>query len=298
MDRLFSRCKGLAPLRTAVVHPCDTLALQGALEAARRGLIVPVLVGNAEKIAAIARECSANLEGVEIVDAPHSHAAAQASVELAASGRVEALMKGSLHSDELLHAVTSPASGLHAERRMSHVFVADVPLYDRSLLVTDAVVNIAPSLDEKRDIVRNAIDVAGAIGINGVRVALLSAVETVTAKIPSTLDAAALCKMADRGQIQGAVLDGPLAIDDAISDEAAREKGIVSPVAGRANVLVVPEIDTGNVLVKALELLAGASLAGVVAGARVPIALASRADGVGARVLSAALALLVARARR
>lgn len=294
---LRARCEGLEPVRTAVVHPCDVLALQGALTAARERIIVPVLVGSEKKIRAVARYAALDVSGCEIVDAPHSHAAAAVAVDLARTGEVDALMKGSLHSDELLHEVTRPASGLHTERRISHVFFVDVPSYSQALLISDAVVNIAPTLDEKRDIVRNAIDLARAVGIGDVRVALLAPVEEVTVKIPSTLDAAALCKMADRGQISGATLDGPLALDDALSLSAAQEKGIHSSVAGRANVLIVPEIDSGNVLVKALALLAHASLAGVVLGARVPIALASRADSVESRVASAAVALLLANQR-
>jgi phosphate acetyltransferase len=295
---LLRRCEGLPPARTAVVHPCDVLALEGTVSAARAGLIVPVLVGNEEKIRAVARDASLDISTYEIVSAAHSHAAAAIAVQMARAGNVEALMKGSLHSDELLHEVAQPLSGLHTERRMSHAFLVDVAAYAQPLVISDAVVNIAPTLDEKRDIVCNAVDLAHAVGIADVRVALLAAVETVSSKIPSTLDAAALCKMAERGQIPQGLLDGPLALDDALSPAAAMEKNIHSLVAGRANVLIVPDIDAGNVLVKALSLLAHAALAGVVLGARVPIALASRADNVATRVASAAVALLLARAAR
>ncbi len=284
-------------MRTAVVHPCDALAIEGALACADAGLIVPVLVGNEKKIRAAANAAGIDVSHQEIVDAPHSHAAAALAAEMARAGKVEALMKGSLHSDELLHEVTQPASGLHTQRRISHGFVADVPAYAQSLVISDAVVNVAPTLDEKRDIVQNAIDLAHAIGVEEVRVALLSAVETVSSRIPSTLDAAALCKMADRGQIAGASVDGPLALDDAISSAAALEKTIRSSVAGCANVLIVPDLDSGNMLAKALGLLANAALAGVVLGARIPIVLTSRADSVETRIASAAIGLLLARAR-
>ncbi len=295
---LLRQCAGLPAARTAVVHPCDALALEGAVAAARAGVIVPVLVGNEQKIRAVGREASLDISGYEIVSAAHSHAAAATAVQMARAGNVEALMKGSLHSDELLHEVMQPSSGLHTERRMSHAFLVDVSAYPQRLLISDAVVNIAPTLDEKRDIVRNAVDLAHAVGIADARVALLAAVETVSCKIPSTIDAAALCKMAERGQIPEGLLDGPLALDDALSPAAAMEKNIHSLVAGRANVLIVPDIDSGNVLVKALSLLAHAALAGVVLGARVPIALASRADSVATRVASAAVALLLARVPR
>jgi phosphate acetyltransferase len=294
---LLDRCRGVEPIRTAVVHPCDALALEGAIAASRAGLIVPVLVGNEKKIGAAARAAALDISGYQTADAPHSRAAAALAVELARNGNVAALMKGSLHSDELLHEVTQPGSGLHTERRISHVFVVDAPAYPESLLVSDAVVNVTPTLDEKRDITQNAIDLAHAIGIADVRVALIAAVETVSSHIPSTLDAAALCKMADRDQITGATLDGPLALDDAISQAAALEKNIRSQVAGHANVLIVPDLDSGNMLVKALGLLAEAALAGVVLGARIPIVLTSRADSVETRVASAAIALLLARAQ-
>ncbi len=295
---LLSRARRLPPLRMGVIHPCDAISLRGALASVAAGVIVPVLIGNEEKIRAVARAESLSLEGCEIVTAAHSHAAAALGVQMARDGLVEALMKGSLHSDELLHEIAQPDSGLHTGRRMSHAFVVDVPSYAQPLVISDAVVNIHPGLDEKRDIVQNAIDLAHAIGMEEARVALLSAAETVSPKISSTLDAAALCKMGDRGQIRDALLDGPLALDDAISPDAAAEKGIHSSVAGRANVLIVPDFESGNVLVKALRLLAAAALAGIVLGARIPIALTSRADSVETRVASAAVALLLARARR
>jgi phosphate acetyltransferase len=292
--KLLERCAGLPPVRMAVVHPCDRVSLEGALEAARAGLIVPVLVGNEEKIRAIARDARLDLSGAAIVTAAHSHAAAARAAAMARDGEVAALMKGSLHSDEVLHEITRPDSGLHTERRISHAYALELATYPQLLLLADAVVNVAPTLPEKADIVRNTIDLAAAIGIGDVRVAILSAVETVSPKLASTLDAAALCKMADRGQIEGAMLDGPLALDDAISAEAAAEKGIVSAVAGRANVLIVPDLESGNMLAKALILLAGAQAAGIVLGARVPVVLTGRADGVAIRVASAALAVLAA----
>ena len=283
-----------SPLVTAVVHPCDAESLQGALKAAEAGLIQPLLVGPQAKIRAAAAGIS--LAPYEVIDTPHSHAAAEAAVALVRSGRAQALMKGSLHSDELLQAVAAREGGLRTERRMSHVFVMAVPSYPRLLLITDAAMNISPSLEEKRDICQNAIELARALGIDTPRVAILSAVETVTAKLPSTIEAAALCKMADRGQIVGGLLDGPLAFDNAISPEAAAAKSIKSPVAGRADILVVPEIESGNMLAKQLTFLAGAEAAGLVIGARVPIMLTSRADSVMARTASAALAVLAARA--
>jgi phosphate acetyltransferase len=283
-----------APVRCAVVHPCDERALRSAIEAAQRGLIEPVLVGPAARLDALAATLGLALEGLERVDTPHSHASAEAAAALAGRGAVQMLMKGSLHTDELMHAVLQCAP-LRTERRMSHVFRFEVPAYPKPLLVTDAAVNIAPDLTAKADIVRNAIDLARALGIERPRVALLSALETVTPDIASTLDAAALCKMADRGQIRGALLDGPLAFDNAVSAEAAHLKGIDSPVAGAADVLVVPDLEAGNMLAKQLEYLAGAASCGVVLGARVPIALTSRADPVVARVASAALAGVAAR---
>ncbi len=280
-------------MRTAVVYPCDAVALESALVAGTAGLIAPILVGNARAIAALARSERLRLEGVTIVDAADDRDAAARAVELARDGTAEALMKGSLHSDVLLHAIAAPDSGLHTERRLSHAFVLDLPAHSEPLLVTDAVVNIAPDLHDKHDIVQNAIDLARALGIEEIRVALLSAVETVNPKIHSTVDAAALCKMADRGQIVGAAVDGPLALDDALSTEVAREKGIVSPVAGRANVLVVPEFESGNILAKAMMLVGSATAAGLVLGARVPVVLTSRADTIGAHVASLAIARLL-----
>jgi phosphate acetyltransferase len=292
---LVERCRGLSPLVTAVVHPCDVLALSGAVACANAGLIVPVLVGNKAKIDSLARSASLDIGAYEVVPAPHSHAAAAAGAELARTGRVEALMKGSLHSDELLHEVTRPDSGLHTERRISHAFVVDVPSYAEPLIITDAVVNVSPTLEQKRDIVQNAVELACALEIRDVRVAVLSAVETVNPAIPSTVDAAALSKMADRGQITGAIVDGPLALDDAVSVQAAVEKGLSSRVAGRANVLMVPDFESGNMLAKGLILLSGAAAAGIVLGARVPVILTGRADSAATRVASAAVALLLAR---
>jgi phosphotransacetylase len=292
-DGIIERCRALEPVRTAVVHPCDRLALESAVAAAKAGLIVAKLVGNPDKIRAVALAASIDIGDYEIVPAAHSHEAAARAVELVRRGAVQLLMKGSLHSDELLHEVTRPDSGLHTERRLSHAYVMDVAGRSEPLLISDAVVNIQPDLMAKRDIVQNAIDVARVIRIDEVRVAVLSAIETVNAKIVSTVDAAALCKMADRGQITGGLVDGPLALDDAISMDATQEKGITSAVSGRANVLIVPDFESGNMLAKALILLAKVSAAGVVVGARVPIVLASRADSVEIRVASAAIARLV-----
>jgi phosphotransacetylase/acyl dehydratase len=296
--RLFKSCEGLPAVSCAVVHPCDRDSLLGPIEAARRGLITPVLVGPEERIRAVARAEGVDLGPYRIVPVPHSHAAAAKAVELARTGEVEALMKGSLHTDELMAEVVSSAAGLRTKRRVSHVFVMDVPSYPRMLLITDAAINIDPKLEEKVDIVQNAIDLARVLGIEPPHVAILSAVETVTSKIPSTLEAAALCKMADRGQITGAVLDGPLAFDNAISPEAAQTKKITSPVAGRADILLVPDLEAGNMLAKQLSYLAGAEGAGIVLGARVPIVLTSRADSVRTRLASTAVMALVAHARR
>lgn len=282
------------PVRCAVVHACDAGSLAGALDAAAAGLIEPVFVGPAERLYAVADAARLSLTGHALEAVPHSHAAAERAAAMAAAGEVEALMKGSLHTDELLHAVLA-LPVLRTGRRLSHVFRFEVPAYPKPLLITDAAINIAPDLDTKADIVRNAIELAHALGIATPKVAILSAVETVNAKIPSTLDAAALCKMADRGQITGGVLDGPLAFDNAISAEAARIKGIVSPVSGDADILLAPDLESANMLAKQLEYLAGAASCGVVLGARVPIALTSRADGAGARRASAALAVLLAR---
>jgi phosphate acetyltransferase/phosphate butyryltransferase len=297
-EQLLARCKGMTPVPTAVAHPCDDASLGAAVEAARAGLIAPILVGPADRIRAVARDAGLDVGAHEIVDAPHSHAAAARAVELVRHGRAELLMKGSLHTDELMAEVVRRETGLRTERRVSHVFVMDVPTYHKPLVITDAAVNIAPTLDDKRDIVQNAVDFVRALGVERPKVAILSAVETVTTKIPSTIEAAALCKMAERGQIQGAVLDGPLAFDNAISAEAARTKGIVSPVAGDPDILVVPDLEAGNMLAKNLTFLARADAAGVVLGARVAIILTSRADNQRARLASCGVAALYAAARR
>jgi len=295
---LMRRCEGLPPVRCAIVHPCDRDSLLGPLEAAMRGLIVPVLVGPAAKIRAVAQDEGVDLSGYEIVNTEHSHEAAMRAVALARDGKVEALMKGSLHTDELMAAVVPSATGLRTARRISHVFVLDVPAYPRPLMVTDAAINIQPTLKDKVDIVQNAIDLAHVLGVARPKVAILAAVETVNADMPSTLDAAALCKMADRGQITGGVLDGPLAFDNAISPEAAKTKKIVSPVAGQADILLVPDLESGNMVAKQLQYLAGADSAGIVLGTRVPIVLTSRADNVRTRLASTAVMALVAHARR
>ena len=297
-DLLLRRCEPLAPVTCAVVHPCDADSLVGALEAARRKLIVPVLVGPSARIRALAGTLGEDLAGIRLVDTEHSHASAAAAVALARSGEVDTLMKGSLHTDELMSAVIATQGGLRTERRVSHVFVMDVPAYDRILFVTDAAVNIEPTLREKVDIAQNAIDLARDLGIETPKVAILSAVETVNPDIASTLDAAALCKMADRGQIRGGVLDGPLAFDNAISALAARSKSIESAVAGHADILLVPNIEAGNMLAKQLQYFAGADSAGIVLGARVPVILTSRSDNVRMRIGSAAVAKLVVHARR
>ncbi|MEO0319002.1 MAG: hypothetical protein RL404_2679 [Pseudomonadota bacterium] len=297
LKSLLARVADLEPLRCAVVHPCDAESLQGAVDAARLDLIVPVLVGPADKVRATAAATGIDITGIELVDVPHSHAAAHRSAEMAANGEVEILMKGSLHTDELLHEVLAQPS-LCTGRRMSHVFRFDVPMYPKPLLVTDAAINIFPNLSQKADIIQNAIDFSHIMGIEQPKVAILSAVETINPAIPSTLDAAALCKMADRGQIKGGLLDGPLAFDNAISSAAARIKHIASAVAGDADILAVPDLESGNMLAKQLEYLAGATGAGLVLGARVPIALTSRADGPSTRVASAALALIVGHAAR
>jgi phosphotransacetylase len=290
---LLERCRGLAPVPTAVAHPCDAASLEGALLAARHGLITPILVGPEARIRAAAGP-GEDLAGIEIVAAPHSHASAETAVALVRAGRAAALMKGSLHTDELMSAALAREAGLRTERRVSHAFVMDAPLYPRLLIITDAAINIAPELEAKADIVRNAIRLAAAIGIELPHVALLSAVETVTPKMASTLDAAALCKMADRGQIMGGILDGPLAFDNAVSAAAAKAKGIVSSVAGRADILVVPDIESGNMLAKQLAHLGGAESAGIVLGLRIPMALTSRSDDATARLASAALLRLTA----
>ncbi|MFX1671115.1 bifunctional enoyl-CoA hydratase/phosphate acetyltransferase [Paraburkholderia sp. A2WS-5] len=295
---LLARCAGLAPVPTAVAHPCDVSSLTGAIDAANLGLIEPLLVGPEAKIRSVAQEARLSLENVKIVDVPHSHAAAERAVLAVREGEAELLMKGSLHSDELLHEVARGASGLRTERRLSHVFAMDVPAYHKPLFITDAAVNIFPKLADKADIVRNAIDLVQALGIATPKVAILAAVETVSDKMPSTIEAAALCKMADRGQIAGGLLDGPLAFDNAINAEAARIKGITSQVAGDPDILLVPDLEAGNMLAKQLTFLAGAESAGIVLGARVPIILTSRADTVRARIGSCAIAVLLAHARR
>jgi len=295
--RLMTMAEELEPLRMAVVHPVDGASLEGAKAAAEAGLIVPVLVGPERKIRAAAERAGIDLNGCELVDAPHSHAAAECAATMARDGRAEGLMKGALHTDELMAAVTKRGAGLRTGRRISHVFVMDVPAYPRLMLVTDAAINIEPDLDDKRDIVQNAIELAHALGIDEPKVAILSAVETIEAKLRSTVEAGALCKMADRGQITGGILDGPLAFDNAISPEAAETKGIASPVAGRADIFVVPDIESGNMMAKQLAYLAGGRGAGIVLGARVPIALTSRADEPDSRMASCALALLVAEHR-
>lgn len=297
-DRLIAAARALPPLRVAVVHPANEVSLQAALESARLGLISPILIGPRGKIDAAAHALGVGLEGLRVIDAPHSHAAAEIAVGLALKGEVDALMKGSLHTDELMAAVVRREGGLRTSRRVSHCFVMDVPGHPQPLIISDAAINIAPTLEEKVDIVQNAIDLAHALHMPGVRVALLSAMETVNAKVPSTIDAAALCKMADRGQITGALLDGPLAMDNAIDAEAARIKGIVSAVAGRANVLIVPDLDAGNMLAKSLSFLAGAYAAGIVLGAKVPVILTSRADSEAARLASCAVASMLAKAAR
>jgi phosphotransacetylase/acyl dehydratase len=296
--KLIRKCQGFPPVRCAVVHPCDRNSLLGPLAAAKERLITPILVGPEAKIQAVAAAESVDLSGYVIVPAEHSHAAAAKAVALARAGEVEALMKGSLHTDELMAAIVPSATGLRTGRRMSHVFVMDVPTYPRMLLVTDAAITITPTLEDKVDIIQNAIDLARVLGIAEPKVAILSAVETVNPRIASTVEAAALCKMADRGQINGGILEGPLAFDNAISVNAARSKNLVSPVAGQADILVVPDLEAGNMLAKQLQYLAGADSAGVVLGARVPIALTSRADSVRMRIASAAVMALLAHAHR
>ena len=297
-DRLIARAKEVPAATTIVAYPCEETALRGPLEAANAGLIVPILVGPAANISGLAREHGLDIGRVEIVDVPDSEAAAVKAVELIRESKGELLMKGSLHTDELMREVASGKTGLRTARRISHIFIMDVPGHAETLFITDAAINIFPDLDAKRDIVQNAIDLFTQVGLGTPRVAILSAVETVTAKIPSTIDAAALCKMADRGQIIGGLLDGPLAFDNAIDPEAARIKGITSEVAGRAQILVVPDLEAGNMLAKNLIFLAKADSAGIVLGARVPIILTSRADSVRARMASCAAAALYAHARR
>jgi len=297
-ERLIERCRGLEPIACAVVHPCDESSLRGALEAAQEGLIVPVLVGPESKIRRVAAECRLDLTGVTVVDAPHSEAAADAACGLAREGRVDALMKGSLHTDELMAAVVKKDNGLRTNRRISHCFVMDVPTLEQALIITDAAINIAPTLQDKVHIIQNAIDLAHVLGRALPKVAILSAMETVNPSVPSTIEAGALCKMADRGQITGGILDGPLAVDNAINITAARIKRIESPVAGQADILVVPDLEAGNMLAKSLTFMADADAAGIVLGARVPIILTSRADSLIARQASCAVAMLIAHARR
>jgi phosphate acetyltransferase len=297
-QRLIDACKSMPPTPTAVAHPCDASSLEGAMEAAKLGLIVPILVGPRERILAVAASSKLDLSGVQIVDAPHSEAAAAMAVQLVREGKAEALMKGSLHTDEIMAAVVKRDTGLRTSRRVSHCFVMDVPDHPDALIITDAAVNIAPTLEDKVHILQNAIDLGHAMGLPEVRVAILSAMETVNPKVPSTIEAAALCKMLDRGQITGALVDGPLALDNAINLGAAKIKKINSPVAGRANVLLVPNLEAGNMLAKSLSFLAGADSAGIVLGAKVPVILTSRADSVLSRLASCAVAVMVARARR
>jgi phosphate acetyltransferase len=297
-ERLIAAARDVPPAATIVVHPCDETSLRGCLEAADAGIIVPTLVGPAAKITAVAREHGLKLDRCEVVDAGHSEDAAAKAVELIHQGKGELLMKGSLHTDELMRAVTSSTKGLRTARRISHVFIMDVPTHPDTLFITDAAINIFPDLDAKRDIVQNAIDLFTQVGLGTPRVGILSAVETVTSKIPSTIEAAALCKMAERGQITGGVLDGPLAFDNAIDPQAAKIKGIKSEVAGRAQILLVPDLEAGNMLAKNLAFLTKADAAGIVLGARVPIVLTSRADSVRTRMASCAVAVLYANARR
>ena len=296
--QLIERAKGAGPVPMAVVHPCDETSLEGAVEAAKLGLIAPILVGPRDKIEATAKQHGIDIGGLPIIDAPHSHAAAAAAVQLVREGKAEALMKGSLHTDEIMGAVVARDTGIRTERRISQCFIMDVPSYPDPLIISDAAVNILPTFEEKVDIVQNAIDLAHALGLPEVRVAILSAMETINPKLMNTIEAAALSKMADRGQITGAMVDGPLALDNAISLDAASIKHIVSPVAGRANVLIAPDLEAGNMLAKSLTFLAGADAAGIVLGARVPVVLTSRADSVTTRLASCAVATLLAHARR
>jgi phosphate acetyltransferase len=297
-DRLIARCKSIPPTPTAVAHPCDESSLRGAIDASRVGLIVPILVGPTARIREVAEKSGLDISRFRIVDAGYSQESAARAVELVRNAEAEALMKGSLHTDELMASVVKRETGLRTARRISHCFVMDVPGHPDPLIITDAAVNIAPTLKDKVDIVQNAIDLLRDLGATEIRVAVLSAMETVNPDVPSTLEAAALCKMADRGQITGALVDGPLALDNAISPEAAKIKKIDSPVAGRANVLVVPDLEAGNMLAKSLTFLGGADAAGIVLGAKVPIILTSRADSLISRLASCAVATLVADARR
>jgi len=297
-ERLLDFCKTLPPTPTAVAHPCDESSLRGAVDAAKLGLITPILVGPRARIETVARDSKIDITGLSIVDAAYSQDSAEKAVALVREGKAEALMKGSLHTDELMGAVVKRDTGLRTARRLSHCFIMDVPTYAETLIVSDCAINIAPTMEDKVDIIQNAIDLAHALRFQEVRVAILSAMETVNPKVPSTIEAGALCKMADRGQITGGILDGPLALDNAISMESVAIKKINSPVAGRANVLIVPDLEAGNMLAKSLSFLAGADAAGIVLGARVPIILTSRADSVTTRLASCAIAVLVAAARR
>ena len=297
-EQLLVRCRSLAPVATAVAHPCEKSALEAVVDAAKLKLIAPTLVGPKAKIEEIAKANSLDIGSIPIVDAPHSHAAAAKAVELVRQGQAELLMKGSLHTDELLGAVVARETGLRTARRLSHVFIMDVPTYHKVLIVTDAAINIAPTLEDKVDICQNAIDLVISLGLARPKVAILAAVETVNSKMPATLDAAALCKMADRGQITGAIVDGPLAFDNAISAEAAKIKGIRSEVAGDPDILLVPDLEAGNILAKQLSFLANADSAGLVLGARVPIILTSRADSVRSKIASCAVAVMAAHARQ
>jgi len=297
-EKLLERCEGLEPVPTAVVHPCEANALQGAVEAGNRGLIVPILVGPQKAIEETAAAAGIDLGNSQIVDVPDSRASAAKAVELVREAKAEILMKGSLHTDELMSAIVSKEKGLRTNRRISHAFLMDVPTYHKVLVITDAAINIAPTLEDKVDIVQNAIDLAISLGRELPKVAILAAVETVTSKMPATLDAASLCKMAERGQIKGGILDGPLAFDNAISKQAAETKGIKSEVAGDPDILLAPDLEAGNILAKQLSFLANADGAGMVLGARVPVILTSRADSVRSRIASCAVAALVAHARR
>ena len=297
-ERLLERCKSFAPVPTAVAHPCEATALTGAVEAAQAGLIDPILVGPARKIEETAKSAQLDLSTFQIVDTPHSMASATQAVSLVREGKAEVLMKGSLHTDELMSAIVSREGGMRTGRRISHVFVMDVPTYHKVLIVTDAAINISPTLEDKVDIVQNAIDLAISLGLEKPKVAILAAVETVNSKMQATLDAAALCKMAERGQITGGLLDGPLAFDNAISKQAAETKGIKSQVAGDPDILLAPDLEAGNILAKQLSFLANADSAGLVLGAKVPVILTSRADSVRSRIASCGVAKLVAHARR
>ncbi|HJZ73473.1 MAG TPA: phosphate acetyltransferase [Vicinamibacterales bacterium] len=297
-EQLLARCQSFEPTRTAVAHPCEETALAAAIDAGTQGLIVPILVGPEARIQEVAAKGGIDLGRTRIVDAPHSHASAARAVELVRQGEAEILMKGSLHSDELLGAVVAKETGLRTGRRISHVFIMDVPTYHKVLIVTDAAINIAPTLEDKVDICQNAIDLVVSLTAKRPKVAILAAVETINSKMVATIDAACLCKMAERGQITGAILDGPLAFDNAISSEAARIKGITSEVAGDPDILLAPDLEAGNILAKQLSFLANADSAGLVVGARVPIILTSRADSVRSRIASCAVAALAARARR